>query len=200
MEPEEDVEEMATPLSPVSQEEVGSTEDNKAGDNTEIPIMNGEEAYQVLHGEIEDFNGLYVYAVMHTTIPRLVSIYPEEEELDEVLALYATLEDANNRVRREWEEWREAGGFGDIEGGFDGANNWWSSEDHGGEEKGIRIWVKAWNVWPAGSEPDRVWKRADPPGSDSGEDVVNGINGVDEVVVADGVEGPQMEDGGLDAV
>ena len=113
----------------------------------------------------------YVYAVMYNR----VQLPCPDEETDEVFALYSTLEDANNRVRREWEEWGEAGGFGGAgtEGVFDGIGNWWSSEDDGGARRGIRIWVKVWNVWPEGSESGE-WKRTPPPGSDFDDEEVMG--------------------------
>jgi hypothetical protein len=200
MECETNINEMATPLSTSSHTGNDNTPNNAIG-TTETQTDKNEEAFHVLAPVIEDLKVQYVYAVMHTTIRGLTSIDREDEEPDEVLALYATLADANNRVRREWEEWREAGGFGDIEGEFDGVNNWWSSEDIGGEEKGIKIWVKIWNIWPAGSEPEREWKRTSPPGSDFGDGYVEvGGNDVDGVEVdGSGVEVNGVEVNGIQA-
>jgi hypothetical protein len=110
----------------------------------------------------QDTKTMQVYAVMQTTIPRLVHVYPPEEETEEILDLYMSLEDANTRVRREWEEFEDGEEGEGIEGEFDGVDNWFEFEDEGGEQEGTKIYIKAWDVKPAGSETAREWKRPPP--------------------------------------
>jgi len=125
---------------------------------------------------------LHVYAVMQATLPRLVSVYPPEEETESVLDIYMSLEDANNRVRNEWEDFGDAdedveeGGY---KGDFDGVDNWWSYEDQGGEEEGIKVYIRAMDVQPPGSEPAKEWRRAPPGGIEPIDEREEEATGVD---------------------
>jgi len=49
--------------------------------------------------------------------------------------LYATLEDANNQVRIEWEEWEKGKFFDEITRSFGDVEWWWGAEDHGGRRR-----------------------------------------------------------------
>ncbi|TVY22287.1 hypothetical protein LHYA1_G008990 [Lachnellula hyalina] len=94
----------------------------------------------------------HVYAVIYKTPPRhCIPYFPEEHE-EEVLELYEELEDANNRVRREWEEYGDALGW-DVEVSFDGGRNMWRVKDYEGLSTGVRVSIKECEVKMSGSEP-----------------------------------------------
>ena len=94
----------------------------------------------------------HVYAVIYETLARNCIPYYPEEHKEEVIELYEELGDANNRVRREWEEYGDALGW-DVEVSFDGGREMWRVEDYEGLSTGVHVYIKEWEVRGPGSEP-----------------------------------------------
>ncbi|TVY82435.1 hypothetical protein LSUE1_G001395 [Lachnellula suecica] len=107
-----------------------------------------------------------VYAVILKTLARTCIPYCyTDEETEDVLELYAGLDDANNRVLKEWEEsdirdiyhW-------EVQNSFEAGREMWQAVDMYGEGAGVQVYVKEWEVKRPGSEPKREWKGPAPGG------------------------------------
>jgi hypothetical protein len=110
-----------------------------------------------------------IYAVMRDTLRTGKGDYYQDDDARETIELYSTLEDANTRVRVEWEEWNgEASQHGLCD--FDFTSNgkhFWHMLDTP-EIEGVRVYIMERPV--KDSEPVRVWKRALPGEEESDEE------------------------------
>jgi hypothetical protein len=92
-----------------------------------------------------------VFVLEVDTIPG----YENEEASSGVCGVYATLEDANNAVRKlvkeEYEHAEDAKHGTKADGTV-----WWSSEDVGDGEQ-VSVSIKIWDVNEAGSVPECAW-------------------------------------------
>ncbi|KAF4625113.1 hypothetical protein G7Y89_g13057 [Cudoniella acicularis] len=80
----------------------------------------------------------------------------KDDDTEEVLDLYLEKEDANNRVRRKWEEFcGDEDNFDTVEADFDGGSNEWSCEDGANETEGIKGYIRSMEILGPGSEPAR---------------------------------------------
>lgn len=88
-------------------------------------------------------------AKMHVYIVKEGSYPHEGEGGDEILAVYASLEDANNKVRVHLEQYEDPE---DCEEGFnDDGCFWWSAADVG-EGDAVKVYVEKWEVQESGPE------------------------------------------------
>ena len=99
-------------------------------------------------------------------------MYGNEPE-PEVIAIYASLEDANSKVYGMKEERKDDGGHWvdyDASVHEDGCLSWWVGHN-GDETGGVIISVEKVEILPSGSEPARDWRKAfEDPWSESEEE------------------------------
>jgi hypothetical protein len=133
-----------------------------ANDSEPPAAKRREEAGYTADTLVEDIRASklqHVYAVICETLPRNCVPYSPKEHKEEVLELYVELRDANNRVRKEWED--SGGNFTgwDIEVVFDAGYEMWRAEDYEGLCTGVHVYVKKMEVKGPASEPMGEWKR-----------------------------------------
>jgi uncharacterized protein YneR len=112
-----------------------------------------------------------IYVVKKDTVQTAKGAFYQDDDTTETLDIYATLEDANNRVRLEYEEYGgEVVGSEGFECDMTGPGpHCWGVEDTS-EDEGIRVYVDEIVARGPGSEPARKWTIPLPSGQESDEE------------------------------